>query len=152
MRLIPFGLLSGESRRVALLRWSAETLTWTLIGGLTVLAARESGRNGVRAVGWTVAVAGSLSLAIELMQLVVPGRSRSNFGRAIARRFNAGCTDRVAIADTRPSPLDLAVLDNLVCGYCAGSVESAQICVAQSTLLADRDAGPVLVLLRRPHS
>ena len=74
MRLIPFGLLSGESRRVALLRWSAETLTWTLIGGLTVLAARESGRNGVRAVGWTVAVAGSLSLAIELMQLVVPGR------------------------------------------------------------------------------
>jgi VanZ family protein len=74
MGLIPFGLLSGESRRVAVLRWCAETLTWTLIGGLIVLAARESGRNGVRAVGWTVAVAGSLSLAVEIMQLVVPGR------------------------------------------------------------------------------
>jgi VanZ family protein len=84
MRLIPFGLLAGERRREAVLRWSAETLTWTLIGGLTVLAARDSGRKGVRAVGWTVAVAGSLSLAIEIMQVVVPGRDSDPTSVALA--------------------------------------------------------------------
>jgi glycopeptide antibiotics resistance protein len=74
VQLIPFGLLSGERPLEAALRFSAETLTWTLIGGLLVLAARESGRDGVRAVGSAVALAGCLSLALEVTQLVVPGR------------------------------------------------------------------------------
>jgi VanZ family protein len=84
LRLSPFGLHSGERPLAAVLRWTTETLTWTLIGGLFVLASRESGRDGVRAVGRTVAVAGSLGLALEITQLVVPGRNADATSVALA--------------------------------------------------------------------
>jgi VanZ family protein len=84
VRLVPFARLSGERLLAAAMRWGAEALTWTIIGSLVVLAARESGRDGVRAVGWTVALAGCLSLALEIMQLVVPGRDVDGSSVALA--------------------------------------------------------------------
>ena len=54
--------------------WGAELLTWTLAGGLFAVAARESGRNGARAIGLAAAVAGGVCLAIETFQLLVPER------------------------------------------------------------------------------
>ena len=84
MRLIQFGVLPGEHLTAAAIRWGAETLTWTLIGGLFVLAACESGRAGNRAIGWAVALSGSLSLALEIMQLVVPGRDADGTSVALA--------------------------------------------------------------------
>jgi VanZ family protein len=74
-RLIPFGAsLGGPSPAAKACLWGAELLTWTLAGGLFALAARESGRHGVGAMSWAVAPAGGLSLAIEAIQVVIPGR------------------------------------------------------------------------------
>ena len=113
VRLIPFGLLSGEPPACgATLRWSAETLTWALIGGLFVLAARESGRDGVRAVGWSVDFAGCLGSRLS--------RSRSSSSPAetsteLQSRWRSPDRPRLGVisvarpsAATRPSPLDHA--------------------------------------------
>jgi VanZ family protein len=96
VRLIPFGLLSGERLRAAALRWSAETLTWALIGGLFVLAARESGRDGVRAVVWAVPFAGCLALVVEFMQLIVPGRDVD--GTSVALAFAGSALGAIIVA------------------------------------------------------
>ncbi len=74
-RLVPFGPSSGgptPGAKVCL--WGAELFAWMLAGGLFVLAARESGRRGVRAIVKVVALATALSLAIEAMQVLIPGR------------------------------------------------------------------------------
>jgi VanZ family protein len=81
---LPFGILSDDRPLEASLRWCAETLAWALFGGLFVLAARESDRDGIRAIGWTVAFAGCLSFAVEIMQLVVPGRDADGTSVALA--------------------------------------------------------------------
>jgi VanZ family protein len=74
-RLVPFGPAPGglAPREKACL-WSAELLAFVLFGGLLALAAEESGRRGVRRIAWAAGVAGALSLAIEAIQVVVPGR------------------------------------------------------------------------------
>ena len=57
-RLIPFGPSAGGPTPAAkACLWVAELLAWTLVGGLFALAARESGRRGVRAIGSVVALA-----------------------------------------------------------------------------------------------
>jgi VanZ family protein len=74
-RLIPFGPSAGgptPSTKTCL--WVAELLAWTLAGGVFALAARESKRDGVRAVGPVVALAICLSLVVEVIQIVIPGR------------------------------------------------------------------------------
>jgi VanZ family protein len=74
-RLIPFGPATGGlAPAVKAGLWAAEFLTWTLVGGILALAARESKRDGARAIGAVVALAAGLSLAIEVLQLVIPGR------------------------------------------------------------------------------
>ena len=74
-RLIPFGPSAGGPTRAAkACLWFAELLAWTLAGGVFALAARESNRDGARAVGLVVALAACLSLAVEVMQIVIPGR------------------------------------------------------------------------------
>jgi VanZ family protein len=74
-RLIPFGPSSGGLTPAAkTCLWGAEMLAWMLAGGLFVLAVRESGHRGIPAIVAVVAVATGLSLAIETMQVVVPGR------------------------------------------------------------------------------
>ena len=74
-RLIPFGPSAGGAAPAAkACLWGAELLAWTLVGGLFALAARESGRRGVIAIGSVVALCTGLSLTIEVMQLVIPGR------------------------------------------------------------------------------
>ncbi len=74
-RLIPFGPSSGGPTPAAKsCLWGAELLAWILAGGLFVLAARESGHRGIPAIVSVVALATGLSLVIETMQLVVPGR------------------------------------------------------------------------------
>jgi VanZ family protein len=74
-RWIPFGPpLAGRVSPAKPGYWAAELLTWALAGGLFALAARESHLRGARAIALAVAIAGVLSLAIETIQLVVPGR------------------------------------------------------------------------------
>ena len=74
-RWIPFAPAPGApARRAKVCLWGAEFLAYTLLGGSLVLAARESGRSGFRAVGLTVAAAGCLSLVTESIQIFVPGR------------------------------------------------------------------------------
>ncbi len=74
-RWIPFGSAPGAATpRAKVCLWGAEFLAYTLFGGVLVTAVRESGRSGFHAVGMTVAAAGSLSLAIEGVQIFVPGR------------------------------------------------------------------------------
>jgi VanZ family protein len=73
-RVIPFGPSAGGLEPAAKAGlWGAELLVWILVGGLFALAARESGRRGFRAVGVVVLLAVGLSLAIEAMQLAIPG-------------------------------------------------------------------------------
>jgi glycopeptide antibiotics resistance protein len=74
-RPIPFGApLRGPRPPAEPWSWAGEWLTWTLAGGLLVLAARESGWHGIRAWSLTVALSGGLSLAIEVSQLLSASR------------------------------------------------------------------------------
>lgn len=74
-QLVPFKLPpEGRVRSAKPLNWAAELLTWTLAGGLLALAARESRQSSVRAAAGIVGVAFGLSLAIETVQLAIPGR------------------------------------------------------------------------------
>jgi glycopeptide antibiotics resistance protein len=75
MRLLPFRMSPSERMHEAALRWGAETLAWVLFGGLLALTARESGRDGIRTIGCAAAFAGCVSLFLEIMQIVVPGRN-----------------------------------------------------------------------------
>ena len=74
-RLIPFGpSAGGPTPATKACLWAAELLAWTLAGGLFVLAARERGDRGVRAIVSVVALATGLSLTVEVTQLAIPGR------------------------------------------------------------------------------
>ncbi len=74
-RPIPFGPpLRGPAPPAKPWSWAGELLSWTLVGGLCALAARESGRRGARALIWAVALSGALSLAIEAVQIIIPSR------------------------------------------------------------------------------
>jgi VanZ family protein len=91
-RLIPFGPATGGlAPAVKAGLWAAEFLTWTLVGGVLALAARESKRDGARAIVVVVGLAAGLSLAVEVLQLVIPGRdvdltsvALAIFGSAVA--------------------------------------------------------------------
>ena len=73
---IPLVRPAAEPARSAKpLNWGAELLTWTLAGGLFAIAAREARVRGAGAtIGWVMAAAVVLSLAIETCQLAVPAR------------------------------------------------------------------------------
>jgi glycopeptide antibiotics resistance protein len=74
-RLIPFGPpMRGAKPPAKPWSWAGELLSWTLVGGLGAVAARESGWRGAQALGGVVAVSGALSLAIETVQVVIPSR------------------------------------------------------------------------------
>jgi VanZ family protein len=74
-RLIPFGpSLGGPTPTAKACLWGAELLTWVLVGGLFALAARESGHRGVGAIVAVAALCSGLSLVIEALQIVIPGR------------------------------------------------------------------------------
>jgi VanZ family protein len=74
-RPIPFGPpLKGPSRPEKPWLWASELLTWVLVGGVFALAVRESGRSGRSALFRTVALAGALSVTIEMIQIMIPGR------------------------------------------------------------------------------
>jgi glycopeptide antibiotics resistance protein len=74
-RPIPFGPpIRGSAPPAKPWSWAGELLSWTLVGGLGVLAARESGWRGARALGGVVALSGALSLAIEALQIIIPSR------------------------------------------------------------------------------
>jgi glycopeptide antibiotics resistance protein len=74
-QLVPFNLPpEGRVRAAKPLNWTAELLTWVLAGGLFAMAARESRQSTARRVGWSLAVAFGLSLAIEIVQLAIPDR------------------------------------------------------------------------------
>jgi VanZ family protein len=97
-RLIPF---SAASPSAAAALWGAELLSWTMIGGLIALAARESGRDRFRSIGWGVAVAVCLSGVIEIVQIIVPGRYADATsvvlalaGSAVGASFVARSADR----------------------------------------------------------
>jgi len=74
-RLDPFGFLFQGASPPDPWRWIGELLTWVLAGGLFALAAEESSQRGVRAIGCTIAVAGSMSLAIQASHVLIPGRA-----------------------------------------------------------------------------
>ena len=75
-RPIPFGPpLRGSAPRPEPWSWAGELLVWVLAGGLFALAARATGRRGSGAIAWAVGSAGVLSLAIEALQLAIPGRT-----------------------------------------------------------------------------
>jgi VanZ family protein len=74
-RLIPFGpSLGGPTPAAKAFLWGAELLTCVLAGGLFALAARESGHRGAGAIVAVVAVCSGLSLVIEALQILIPGR------------------------------------------------------------------------------
>jgi VanZ family protein len=73
-RPIPFGPPLAGSATPKHWFWACEFLSWTLAGGLVALAAREWGRQGATAVGWSVVLVGGLCLAIEAVQLAIPAR------------------------------------------------------------------------------
>ena len=74
-RPIPFGPpLRGPGPSAKPWSWAGELLSWTLVGGLIALAARESGWRGARALAGVVALSGILSLAFEAVQIVIPSR------------------------------------------------------------------------------
>ena len=74
-RPIPFGpAVDGSESPAEPWSWARETLTWMMVGGLFMLAFREAGRTGFRAIGGSAAVAGCLSLAIEVFQLTTRSR------------------------------------------------------------------------------
>jgi VanZ family protein len=84
-RPIPFGPpLRGPARPAEPWSWAGELLSWTLVGGLNALAARESGWRGARALGGVVALSGALSLAIETVQIVIPSHEMDMTSVALA--------------------------------------------------------------------
>ncbi len=93
-RPIPFGpAVDGSEFPAEPWSWARETLTWIMVGGLFMLAFREAGWTGFRAMGGT-AVAGGLSLAIEVLQLTIrsPGLG-CNLGGLVAVRLDVGGND-----------------------------------------------------------
>ena len=74
-RPIPFGPpLRGPAPDYKPWSWAGELSSWTLAGGLFALAARESRRIGMVAIGWSVLFAGCVSMAIETVQILIPSR------------------------------------------------------------------------------
>ncbi len=75
-RPLPFGpTIDGSEVAAEPWSWTRETLTWMMAGGLFLLAFREGGRTGPGAIGGSVAVAGGLCLATELLQIMIRSRS-----------------------------------------------------------------------------
>ena len=75
-RPIPFGpTLGGTTPPAEPWTWAREALTWALAGGLVVLASRESGTRGIRAVLVAAALCGGLGLLVEAAQLAIPART-----------------------------------------------------------------------------
>ena len=90
-QLIPFGRRPVEPVRSAKpLNWGAELLTWTLAGGLFVLAGRERRVRRARAlIGSVVAASVVVSFQIETCQLAVPRATsmpHRSYSRSGARR------------------------------------------------------------------
>jgi VanZ family protein len=104
-RLIPFGPSSGGPAPAAkACLWGAELLAWVLVGGLFALAARESGHRGIRVIVAVVALATCLSLAIEGLQVAIPGRDvdLSSVVLALAgMAFGATLVARLSTLDAR---------------------------------------------------
>ena len=74
-RLVPFGpAVDGSEPAAEPWSWTSETLTWMLVGGLFLLAFREAGRTGTRAIIASAAVAAALCLMIEVLQLTIRSR------------------------------------------------------------------------------
>jgi VanZ family protein len=74
-RPVPFGpSLNGSAPATAPGLWASELLTWTLAGGVFVLAAREWGRVRHRALIPAVLAAVGLCLVIEAAQILIPSR------------------------------------------------------------------------------
>ena len=151
-RLIPFGpSLGGPSPRAKACFWSAELLTWTLVGGLYALALRESGRHGVRATAWVVALAGGLSMAIEAIQVVIPGRD-VDLTSVVLAHWRLGLSGAAAVhaiggremlaCSITGGPLDLGR------GCIADSLEPAGIQMARSAILATGNDRSFLVVFR----
>ena len=75
-RPVPFGpSLDGQTPPAKPWSWTREALNWSLAGGLVVLALREAGSRGPRAILTAVALCGGLSAAIEAAQLAIHGRT-----------------------------------------------------------------------------
>lgn len=74
-RVIPFGpLVRGPSPAPDPWAWVQEGLTWALMGGLAVIALRETGRGGLRGFAWAVVLCGGLAAFIEATQLLIVSR------------------------------------------------------------------------------
>jgi glycopeptide antibiotics resistance protein len=74
-RLIPFGPpVSGFGEPAKPWSWAEELLMWTIPGALFALAAREAHQHRTRAIFSAAMAAGSLSSAIELIQVANPSR------------------------------------------------------------------------------
>ncbi len=153
-RPIPFGRpLSRSALPPERRSWAAELLTWTLAGGLFGLAARESGRRGLAAIGESVAAAGGLGLAIEAIQVLVPEREVDMTSVALALFGSAlGAWLVVRARSNRHSPLDRSGSHDLGTGRRRVRVEPPDVCVAHPAFMAHRAAGSILVLFRQPHS
>ncbi len=104
-RLIPFGpAVDGSEFPAEPWSWARETLTWTLVGGVFMLAFREAGRTGFRAIGGSAAAAGGLSLAIEVLQLTIRSRATdatSVFWSLAGSILGAAMVGRSGAADSR---------------------------------------------------
>ncbi len=75
-RPIPFGAtVDGSEPAPEPWAWTGETLTWMLMGGLFMLALREAGKRGMRAIAVSTATAVVLCLVIEVLQLLVRSRN-----------------------------------------------------------------------------
>jgi glycopeptide antibiotics resistance protein len=84
--------------------WSGELLSWTLAGGLFGLAARELRRRGIVAIAWSVLFAGSVSFAIEAIQILIPSREVDMTSVVLAlvgSAVGAFVVERSAIGSTR---------------------------------------------------
>ena len=89
-RPIPFGPpLRGRAPAPQPWSWASELAVWVLAGGLFALAARGSSRRGSEAIAWAVGSAGILSLAIEALQIAIPGRDVDMTSVALAAMGSA---------------------------------------------------------------
>ena len=84
--------------------WVAELLTWTLVGGVFALAAAGIAARRSACARLVVGLAAGLSLAIEVIQVVIPGRDvdltsvlLAIFGSALG----ATLVTRIVVADAR---------------------------------------------------
>jgi len=69
-RVIPFGPSPAPDPWA----WVQEWLTWVLMGGLAVIALRETGRGGLRGFARAVVLCGGLAAFIEVAQLLIVSR------------------------------------------------------------------------------